>query len=125
MSAAAIDAASIRQRGFSGLRLVGDVHGQAQAFAAAIAGGRAAGRFIVQLGDLVDRGPDSPGTLRQALALVEKGDGVFLRGNHDDKLARYLKGNPVRIGGDLAGTIAALDTAPDALTLKERFSRSL
>ena len=42
------------------IRVVGDVHGDATAFAYAAA----TDRFVLQLGDLVDNGPDSAGALR-------------------------------------------------------------
>ena len=70
------------------IRVVGDVHGDATGFAYAIA----TDRFIVQLGDLPDHGPDSAGTLRMMFDLQEAGRGLFILGNHDLKLARALSG---------------------------------
>lgn len=87
------------------LRVVGDVHGDAHAFDFATA----TDRFIVQLGDLVDSGPDSAGVLRRMLALMEDGRGLFLVGNHDRKLARFLAGQRVKVGPELEATLAALD----------------
>jgi len=87
------------------IRVVGDVHGDARGFAAAAA----TERFVVQLGDLTDHGPDSPGALENMLALIEAGRGLFLLGNHDLKLARALAGREVRRDGPLAATLAALD----------------
>ena len=46
-----------------GLRVVGDVHGDIRAFRAATA----TDRFVVQLGDLSDHGPDSAAVLRTRL----------------------------------------------------------
>jgi len=89
------------------LRVVGDVHGDSRGFGAALA----TDRFVVQLGDLVDDGPDSAGTLRQAFAMLDEGRGVFLLGNHDWKLARALAGRDVRITPKLAATLAQLDDA--------------
>ena len=66
------------------LRVVGDVHGDATAFAYAAA----TDRFVVQLGDLVDYGPDSARALRIMFDLIDAGRGLFLLGNHDLKLAR-------------------------------------
>ena len=86
------------------LRVVGDVHGDARAFAFAAE----TDRFVVQLGDLTDSGPDSAGTLEIALRLVEERRGVFLLGNHDRKLGRALAGQPVRIDTVLAETLAQL-----------------
>lgn len=90
------------------LRVVGDVHGDARGFAAAAS---ASDRFMVQLGDLTDGGPDSAATLRIMLDLIDAGRGLFLLGNHDLKLARALAGRDVRIDSGLAGTLSQLDPA--------------
>ena len=87
------------------IRVVGDVHGDATGFAYAIA----TDRFIVQLGDLVDHGPDSAGTLRMMFDLVESGRGLFILGNHDLKLARALSGDQVRIEPVVQASIDQLD----------------
>ena len=87
------------------VRVVGDVHGDARAFAIAAD----TERFVVQLGDLTDYGPDSAGALRIALRLVDEHRGIFLIGNHDLKLARALAGRQVRVGPELAATLDQLD----------------
>jgi len=87
------------------LRVVGDVHGDRTAFAYATA----TDRFIVQLGDLVDHGPDSAGTLRIMFDLIETGRGLFVLGNHDLKLARALNGDAVRIEPVVQATIDQMD----------------
>ena len=86
------------------LRVVGDVHGDARAFAFAVN----TDRFIVQLGDLTDSGPDSAGALETALRLIDEGRGLFLLGNHDRKLGRALGGQPVRIDAALEETLSQL-----------------
>jgi Calcineurin-like phosphoesterase len=86
------------------LRVVGDVHGDSRAFSFAAD----TDRFIVQLGDLTDSGPDSAGALEMALRLLDEGRGVFLLGNHDRKLARALGGLPVRIDTALEETLTQL-----------------
>ena len=86
------------------VRVVGDVHGDARAFAFAAD----TDRFVVQLGDLTDSGPDSAGALELALRLMEERRGVFLLGNHDRKLGRALGGQPVRVDAALAETLAQL-----------------
>ena len=96
------------------VRVVGDVHGDATGFAYAVA----TDRFIVQLGDLADHGPDSAATLRMMFDLVEGGRGLFILGNHDLKLARVLSGDHVRVEPVVQATIAQMDD-----TLKERTLR--
>ncbi len=87
------------------LRVVGDVHGDFRAFEAAAA----ADRFIVQLGDLSDHGPDSARVLRSMFELIDQGRGMFILGNHDRKLGRALAGHAVRMDAALETTLAQLD----------------
>ncbi|MBN9509799.1 MAG: metallophosphoesterase [Alphaproteobacteria bacterium] len=87
------------------LRVVGDVHGDAHGFAAAVA----TDRFVVQLGDLTDGGPEPAATLTAMFALLDAGRGLFLLGNHDLKLARALAGRNVRTDTGLHATLAQLD----------------
>ena len=88
-----------------GLRVVGDVHGDLRAFRAAVE----TDLFLLQLGDLIDYGPDSAGVLRLMFRLIDEGRGFFLLGNHDLKLARALAGRDVRVDGQLAATLRQLD----------------
>ncbi|EHM00128.1 Ser/Thr phosphatase family protein [Acetobacteraceae bacterium AT-5844] len=105
---------------FAGLRVVGDVHGDAHGFAAAIEGARQKRLYVIQLGDLTDRGPDSAGTLRMALDLRAQRHGLFLLGNHDHKLRRALTGALVRPDPDGLGvTLKQIDAAPDSALLKQ------
>ena len=87
-----------------GLRIIGDVHGDLDAFRHAVA----TRRFIIQLGDLVDYGPDSAGVLRLMLEVVEQKRGLFLIGNHDRKLGRALMGKRLRSSPHLEDTLAQL-----------------
>jgi hypothetical protein len=104
----------------SSLRVIADVHGYPDMLA------RAAGDApaLALLGDLVDRGPDSPGVLRLALGWIETGRARMVRSNHDDKLARALTGRKITAGKNLTATLAALDAAHDGADLKERFLRT-
>ena len=111
----------LRAAGFAGLRIVGDVHGDARGLAAAVAGAEAAGLFLVQLGDLTDRGPDSPAVLRMMFALIDAGRGIFLLGNHDHKLRRALVGEAVRVErAGLGLTLDQIALARDGAALTER-----
>ncbi|HWC30493.1 MAG TPA: metallophosphoesterase [Dehalococcoidia bacterium] len=53
-----------------------------------------AGRSVIFLGDLVNRGPDSPGVLRLVMSMVSAGVATGLAGNHDIGLAQALAGRP-------------------------------
>ncbi|HYZ33045.1 MAG TPA: metallophosphoesterase [Crenalkalicoccus sp.] len=115
------EAAGLAARGFQGLRVVGDVHGDARAFTHAAAGAEAERLFLLQLGDLTDYGPDSPGVLRAMFALLDAGAGRFLLGNHDHKLRRALAGQRVAIAAEGLGvTLRQLAEAPDGAALAGR-----
>src|SRR6185437_763335 len=66
------------------------------------------GRRVVFLGDLVDRGPDSPGVLRLVMGMVAAGTALAVPGNHEDKLLRALRGRKVRVSHGLETTLAQL-----------------
>ncbi|MCZ2827577.1 polynucleotide kinase-phosphatase [Modestobacter sp. VKM Ac-2986] len=67
-----------------------------------------AGRRAVFLGDLVDRGPDSPGVLRLVMGMVRAGHALCVPGNHEDKLVKALRGRDVQVTHGLETTLAQL-----------------
>jgi len=72
----------------------------------------AAGRTAVFVGDLVDRGPDTPGVLRLVLGMVADGDALCVPGNHENKLLRALRGRKVQVSHGLAESLAQLAAEP-------------
>ncbi len=69
-------------------------------------------RKIVFLGDLVDRGPDTPNVLRIVMDAVDAGTALCVPGNHDIKLMRKLKGHDVRVNHGLAESLAQIAKEP-------------
>ncbi|GIF63981.1 polynucleotide kinase-phosphatase [Asanoa ishikariensis] len=67
------------------------------------------GRTAVFVGDLVDRGPDSPGVLRLVMGMVRSGTALCVNGNHEAKLLRKLRGKQVTVSHGLAETLEQLD----------------
>jgi len=72
------------------LDIIGDVHGELAALEALLDhlgyqpdGHHPQCRLLVFLGDLIDRGPDSPGVVRRVADLVEGGHAMMVMGNHD------------------------------------------
>jgi protein phosphatase len=114
--------------------IIGDVHGCQQELSALLeqlgyvpaesADGAGAvlrhpqGRKAVFLGDLVDRGPDTPGVLRQVMSMVEAGSALCIPGNHDMKLMRKLRGRNVQITHGLAESLAQLENEPEEFKQK-------
>jgi protein phosphatase len=73
-----------------------------------------AGRKLVFLGDLVDRGPDSPGVMRLVMDAVSEGRAYCVLGNHDEKFRRWLGGREVTTGGGLKFTIEQMQGESEA-----------
>jgi protein phosphatase len=105
--------------------IVGDIHGCADELRALLeqlgyeprADGtlaHPAGRKTIFLGDLVDRGPDSPGVLRLVMGMVAAGTALCVPGNHDVKLLKKLRGRDVRVSHGLAETLEQLEAEPPA-----------
>ncbi|MFD3563783.1 polynucleotide kinase-phosphatase [Streptomyces sp. NPDC058686] len=91
--------------------IIGDIHGCASELETLLArlgyadGVHPDGRTAVFVGDLVDRGPDSPGVLRRVMSMVRSGNALCVPGNHENKFGRYLKGGKVQHTHGLAETV--------------------
>lgn len=72
-----------------------------------------AGRTAVFVGDLVDRGPDTPGVLRLVMNMVARGDALCIAGNHEQKLSRALSGQNVTMAHGTAESLEQLAREPD------------
>ncbi|CAM5426054.1 polynucleotide kinase-phosphatase [Streptomyces avidinii] len=112
--------------------IVGDIHGCSSELETLLAelgyedGVHPAGRTAVFVGDLVDRGPDSPGVLRRVMGMVKSGNALCVPGNHENKLGRYLKGSKVQRTHGLAETIEQLEREPEEFVQEVReFIRGL
>ncbi len=108
--------------------IIGDVHGCASELRtlltelgwkieydgnAAVDATHPEGRQAVFVGDLVDRGPDTPGVLRLVMGMVASGNAFCVSGNHEAKLVRALRGSKVTVSHGLAESLAQLDSEPE------------
>ena len=90
------------------------------------AGAHHDGRRAIFVGDLVDRGPDTPGVLRLVMGMVAAGDAFCVPGNHENKLLRALRGRNVQVTHGLAESLAQLAAEPDEFrAAAERFMDGL
>jgi protein phosphatase len=122
--------------------IVGDVHGCREEleqllaelgyFVERDAGGRPVSawhperRRVIFVGDLVDRGPDSTGVLRLAMAMVAGGNALVVPGNHEYALLRALRGHTTGLGRVPAGSPMQLDGEPPEFRRRvERFLDTL
>ncbi|MGW7284363.1 polynucleotide kinase-phosphatase [Streptomyces sp. NPDC054847] len=100
--------------------IIGDIHGCSSELETLLGklgyvdGAHPEGRTAVFVGDLVDRGPDSPGVLRRVMAMVAAGNALCVPGNHENKLGRWLRGRNVQHTHGLAETIEQLEKEDDA-----------
>jgi protein phosphatase len=67
-------------------------------------------RKVIFVGDLVDRGPDSPRVLRLVMSMVNSGVAFCVPGNHDLKLQKYLNGKQVQLKHGLEVTVKQLES---------------
>ena len=77
------------------LDIIGDIHGEYEALQALLEalgydaqGHHPEGRHLVFVGDLCDRGPDTPAVLTKVQQLVEQGAAQAILGNHELNLLR-------------------------------------
>lgn len=73
-----------------------------------------AGRRVIFLGDLVDRGPNTPEVLRLVMDMVEADVALCVPGNHDNRLLRKLWGRDVQITHGLDRSLEQLAREPPA-----------
>ncbi|GGW65898.1 polynucleotide kinase-phosphatase [Streptomyces caelestis] len=91
--------------------IIGDIHGCSAELESLLGklgytdGVHPEGRTAVFVGDLVDRGPDSPGVLRRVMTMVKSGNALCVPGNHENKFGRYLRGRKVQHTHGLAETV--------------------
>ncbi|MGW1778270.1 polynucleotide kinase-phosphatase [Streptomyces sp. NPDC002143] len=106
--------------------IIGDIHGCAVELESLLGklgyvdGAHPDGRQAVFVGDLVDRGPDSPGVLRRVMSMVRSGNALCVPGNHENKYGRHLKGRKVQHTHGLAETIEQMETETDEFRAEVR-----
>ena len=72
----------------------------------------------ISVGDIVDYGPHAKSTIHLARTIAVTMDAMFIEGNHDNKIYRYLKGNDVVVSHGMVSTIKDLESDD---TVKENF----
>ena len=73
-----------------------------------------AGRTAIFVGDLVDRGPNTPGVLRLVMGMVESQNALCVTGNHEVKLVRALKGAKVQQTHGIEQSLAQLNATDES-----------
>ena len=133
--------------GLSGARAyaIGDVHGRLDLLERMLTtidrdrrASRPARDYLILLGDLIDRGPDSRGVIERLMHLSGDMRPVFLMGNHEEMMLRILGGQPESVHqwltyggyefaqsyGVEAGRLAALSPADAAAVIRAKVPAS-
>ena len=83
-------------------------------------------RRVIFLGDLVDRGYNSPAVLKLVMSMVRSGVAFCVPGNHEMKLQKKLNGKNVSINHGLAETLEQLEKeTPEFIAQVQEFLYSL
>lgn len=77
---------------FSGITVIGDVHGMYQSLLSALSWARSRNHYVVFLGDVIDYGSGSLEAADEVYRVVTRGAGEMILGNHERKIARWLAG---------------------------------
>ena len=81
-----------------------------------------ASRRAIFVGDLVDRGPDTPGVLRLVMGMVAAGTAFCVAGNHEVKLLKALRGKNVKRSHGLDASMEQLEAETEEFrTRVDRF----
>ncbi len=84
------------------------------------------GHRLIFLGDLTDRGENSPEVLRLVMSVVHSGKGLCVMGNHDFKLLQKLGGKAVKASHGLETTLAQLENeTPEFLAAVKDFLETM
>ncbi|MEO9130525.1 MAG: metallophosphoesterase family protein [Sphingomonas sp.] len=124
---------------------IGDVHGRLDLLARMLETiGRdkeqsaSARTYLIVLGDIIDRGPDSRGVIELLMSLPDDRRTIFLMGNHEEMMLRVLGGEPDAVhqwltfgGYEFAqsygvevGRLASLSPADAANLIREKIPAS-
>lgn len=73
------------------------------------------GRRLIFVGDLVDRGPNTPDVLRIVMAMTAHGLALAVPGNHDVKFSRWVAGRQVKLTHGMDRTVEQFEAEPPSL----------
>lgn len=96
------------------IRVIGDVHGDFQSFSKMVEEALVDDRFILQLGDLEDRGPEPANCIELMMELVDAGNGMMTLSNHGWKHYRHYIGRSVKLNQTHIDTQSDINAKGDA-----------
>ena len=90
---------------YDGVLAISDIHGEAMMLSRAIRFATEHNLYIVFLGDLIDGGDMNEGAVNLVLHYLDEDLASLVIGNHEEKMYRFVKGNPVTLGTSAQKTI--------------------
>jgi protein phosphatase len=103
-------------RGWDGITVIADVHGDLTSLEEALAWAKSRRRFAWLLGDTIDYGSATLATLERVHEAVMWGEAALVLGNHERKIARWLdqERGHMRLSDGNRVTTNALERLPEA-----------
>lgn len=112
----------IKNRGYNGISIVGDIHGQYESAYAAIDWAKRRNNFLLFLGDVIDYGPRNVDTINLIYDCVTKGQGVNIIGNHELKISKWFSQRKdnlyIRISDGNRVTIDEIESQPESIQVR-------
>ena len=75
---------------FSGITVIGDIHGMYQSLLAALDWAKTRRHFVIFLGDVIDYGPGTLECADEVYRTIMRGHGEMVLGNHERKISRWI-----------------------------------
>ena len=110
---------------YNQVKIIGDIHGSASVLEENVLNDVDPSTLYIFLGDYLDRGTENARTFKLLYEHLNDSNFVFLRGNHDKHLERFVQGRDVPNKGTKEETIPALLEAGATKKDIKRFTKKL
>lgn len=101
------------EKNFSGITVIGDIHGQKEKLINALDWARRNDNFVVFLGDLINYGPHSLECVEIVYDLVIRNKSINVLGNHERKMFKILHGGSIYMNDAVKQTLNKIDSLSD------------
>jgi protein phosphatase len=100
-------------KNFSGITVIGDVHGDIDNLRSAIKWGIGRSNLLCFLGDIIDYGNDNIEVMNTVYSLVMQGKAIMMMGNHERKILKWLNNKKVKLSDGNMKTVNNLNKLSD------------
>ncbi|MEM5877669.1 MAG: metallophosphoesterase [Candidatus Aenigmatarchaeota archaeon] len=98
------------EKNFSGITVIGDVHGQKEKLINALDWARRNDNFVVFLGDLINYGPNSLECIEIVYDLIIRNKAINVLGNHERKMFKVLHGGNIYMNDAVEQTLNKINS---------------